>query len=85
MANDAAADIGRDNYQVLTEFNHSTVSKDVFSYELDYFNSDYRAIGTTDQQFKYPFNNYATETSVVSRQLFNGNIIGMSTSLSQFG
>lgn len=85
VSNDAATDIGRDNYQVLTEFNHSTVSKDVFSYELDYFNSDYRAIGTTDQQFKYPFNNFATETSAVSRQLFNANIIGMSTSLSQFG
>jgi hypothetical protein len=81
----AEYDMGRDNYQNPSEYNHSTVSRDVFSYDLNYFNTDFRPLGTTAPAFRNPFYNFATETAAVGKELFNGNIKSMSVSLSQFG
>jgi hypothetical protein len=81
----AAADMGRDNYQELSEYNHSTVSRDVFSYDLNYFNSDYSPAGAIAPQFRNPFYHFAGETAAFGKELFNGNIKSMSVALSQFG
>ena len=83
---DGSFDIGNDG---VVGGSNSTIARDAYGYSLNYFSSDYKPIGQSVSGFKQPFINNTfdltnSNSSLVARQLFNGNIAAMVVAIPKF-
>ena len=74
-------EIGHDGSDLVNNL-HAQIARDEYAYELGYFKNDYQAISSSDDKFRASMT--GSEIEADTRDMYNGNISSMVTSVRQF-